>query len=879
MTRLDVPPTPAKATDGLALDTELLSATLNGVLEEQAGRVFASRLQWLFRTAAAVRAGDESAAERLVAYLRGVPDESVEPIIRACSLELQLANIAEERERVRRRRQYDATGEVQRESLAETAQILRSREVDIAPLTAQLQIEHVLTAHPTEATRRSVLDHQWDVALLLDRLDDPRTGQARRRALIDELREVLTVWWQTDELRRVRPKVQDEVRRNLFFFEAVLFDAVPAVLGEIEHALRVRLVQPVLSYGSWTGGDMDGHPEVGADTLAAALQLHRFTALRLLRERVDRLARAFSHSSLRIPVSVELEESLAVDAVELPSADVLRRPHHEWEPLRTKLGFVSHRLTNTGRPRGREPGYADAQALRRDLELVLAHLGSRHVALGAIRRLLWQVDVFGFHLAGIDIRQGAGVLRSAVAALLPGYADADERRRIALLSEALVSERRGLERDPGGEEGELLRVLDTVALAADAYGPHAVPAFVISMTEQPSDVLAALWLASRAGATSLRMVPLFETRAALEAAPATMGALYECEPYVAHLRVQANRQTVMVGYSDSGKDTGYVASQWALYEAQERLASQADKCGVVLELFHGRGGSPSRGGGRTYRAILAQPEGTVQGRIRITEQGETVSARYADLELAERSLEQTVSAVLLASALPNPPIRAEWRSEMVRLSESSRSRYRALVYDDPEFVRFFSQVAPIAELSELNIGSRPPSRRASGDVESLRAIPWVFAWTQNRLLLPSWYGAGAALCSGDVALQREMWRDWPFFRGLIGTLEMALFKTDLGVAERYLTLVDEEIASRFWSDLREEYDSVVSRVLEVTGQERLLDETPALQRRLEHRNPWVDPLSHLQVELLRRLRAGRDEARAPLLATITGIAAGMRNTG
>ncbi len=287
MTLLDVPtptPTPAAATDGLATDTELLSASLIEVSEEQEGRVFASRLQWLFKTAAAVRAGDEAAADRLVAFLRGVPDDSVEPIIRACSLELQLANIAEERERVRRRRQYDKSGAVQRESLAETAEILRRNNVDIAPLAAQLQIEHVLTAHPTEATRRSVLDHQWDVAALLDRLDDPRIGHARRRGLLDELREVLTVWWQTDELRRIRPRVEDEVRRNLFFFEAVLFDAVPVVLGEIEHSLGVRLVQPVLSYGSWTGGDMDGHPEVGADTLARALQLHRSTALQLFRD-------------------------------------------------------------------------------------------------------------------------------------------------------------------------------------------------------------------------------------------------------------------------------------------------------------------------------------------------------------------------------------------------------------------------------------------------------------------------------------------------------------------------------------------------------------------------------------------------------------------
>ena len=303
---------------------------------------------------------------------------------------------------------------------------------------------------------------------------------------------------------------------------------------------------------------MDGHPEVGADTLARALQLHRTTALRLFRTRVDNLARAFSHSSLRVPVSEELDESLERDGEELPSAAVLRRPHREWEPLRTKLGFVHHRLGNTLTPRGREPGYADAQALRRDIELVLAHLNSRHVALGSIRRLLWQIDVFGFHLAGIDIRQGAGVLREATGAILPGYADADEPRRQALLTEALASGRRGIEFDPGGEAGELLRVLDTVALSAEAYGPQAVPAFVISMTEQPSDVLAATWLAQRAGATALRMVPLFETRAALEEAPATMAELYACEPYVAHLRSQANRQTVMVGYSDSGKDTGYI---------------------------------------------------------------------------------------------------------------------------------------------------------------------------------------------------------------------------------------------------------------------------------------------------------------------------------
>ena len=426
-----------------------------------------------------------------------------------------------------------------------------------APLAAQLEIEHVLTAHPTEATRRSVLDHQWDVAKLLDRLDDPRTGKARRRALVAALRETLTVWWQTDELRRVRPKVEDEVRRNLFFIEAVLFDAVPAVLDEIEHSLGVRLVQPVLSYGSWTGGDMDGHPEVGADTLASALQLHRVTALRLLRVRVDHLARVFSHSSLRIPISLELEESLKLDAEELPSADVLRRPHHEWEPLRTKLGFVAHRLVNTGRPRGREPGYADAQALRRDLELVLAHLGSRHVALGSIRRLLWQVDVFGFHLAGIDIRQGAGVVREAASALLPGYAAADEERRVALLSEALVV---GAPRHPArpGRRGRRAAARPRHRRAVRRGLRAAGRARVRDLDDRAAVGRPGRAVAGPAGGRDARCGwcrcsrPARRWRRRRRRWP----TLYECEPYVAHLRTQANRQTVMVGYSDSGKDTG-----------------------------------------------------------------------------------------------------------------------------------------------------------------------------------------------------------------------------------------------------------------------------------------------------------------------------------
>jgi phosphoenolpyruvate carboxylase len=636
-----------------AADLDLLDGLVHDVLAEQNGIEFADTVQWLHATAARVREGDDTAAGALFARLHDLPEEQLEPIIRACSLQLQLANIAEERERLRRRRAYDREGARQRESLAETAQLLDEHGVDGERALADLHVELVLTAHPTEATRRSVLDHQWEVTELLDRVEDPRTGRSRRRALLAELREVLTVWWQTDEVRRARPHVEDEVRRTLYVFESVLYDAVPAVLDELERDIGPAPAAPVLEFASWPGGDMDGHPEVGADTVGRTIELHRRAAIGLLRERVARLAGRFSHSERRLEVSEELQASLARDAAELPTAEVLRRPHQGWEPLRTKLGFVEHRLGNSIAARGGEPGYERPAQLRADLELIAASLGSEHVAHGSLRRLLRQVDVFGFHLAGLHLRQNATVIDEAVSALLPGYANAPEAERQALLAEAIAGGRMGLERRPPGIAGELVAALDAAALAAEAYGPEVVRNLIVSMTERPSHVLGARWLAQRAARRTpgrrevldLRFVPLFETLDDLERAPQTMEALYACEPYRALVREQGDRQIIMLGYSDSGKDGSFVASQWALRGAQLALARQAAEAGIEVELFHGRGGSTSRGGGPMYRAIVAQPTGSLRGRIRITEQGETISARYGHPELAERSLEDRKSVV------------------------------------------------------------------------------------------------------------------------------------------------------------------------------------------------------------------------------------------
>ena len=876
------------APSALDRDTALLESLLGDVLEEQNGRAFRDRLFWLRDSAAALRDGDADAGEQLVAFLRDQPAARLAPFVRACSMQLQLANIAEELERLRRRRAYDSDASVpQRESLAATvgvvSQLPRSR---VAAALGELDVRLVMTAHPTEATRRSVFDHHQHVWRIMERLDDPRLGSTRRRELEDELREALTIWWQTDEVRRARPRVEDEVRRTLFYFESVLYDAVPSLAAELSRVFGLAWPpeRPPLRFGSWAGGDMDGNPEVGPASVRRTLELHRAIALRLLRERIDALARGFSQADDHVFVSPALRASLERDERELPEAAGRRRNPHE--PFRRKLSLIGARLERTLR---REPGgYPDPSSLAADLELVRGSLSSRRVADGAIARLLVQVRTFGFHLAALDVRQSAGPLRTAVAALVAGFADAaDEPARQALLARALAALEReappAAPADAPAEAAAVLAAVDAIAAGVRDHGARALGSVIISMAEQPSDVLAALYLLRRAGVgrtlPPLPIVPLFETVEDLARAQATMEALYGHPAYRPHLEACGWQQEIMLGYSDSAKDGGFISAQWELYAAQERLIASADAHGVALRFFHGRGGSTSRGGGPSHRAIVAQPPGSIRARIRITEQGEVISQRYAHPELAQRALEQTVSGVVLATLAPPQPPPDRYRAEAQRLADRSRAVYRALIYEDERFDALLREASPLDALAELNIGSRPAARGGAATLRQLRAIPWVFAWMQNRLLLPAWYGAGTALHEGDLELQREMRERWPFFRMLVSTLEMSLFKSDLGVAERYIALVGDRRVRRLWAPIRDEHARLVARVLEITGNRRLLDDAPALQRRLAHRNPWIDPLSHMQVDLLRRARAGDAEARTPLLHTVAGIAAGMRNTG
>jgi phosphoenolpyruvate carboxylase len=861
-------------TDALTREVALLSEVLGEVLAEQEGPQFARAVGRLRDAAEEVRSGRAEAAPALLGFLAEIPSRHVEPYVRACGMQLKLANLAEERERVRRRRAYDThAGRVQRESLAEVAAVLHGED-RVQGVLDDLDVAFVLTAHPTEATRRSILDHERAMWQDLDANVDGLLGPSERAAARVRLRERLTLWWQTDSVRPERPRVEDEVERTLFVVEDVLFDAVAELAEELERRFGrpAAASRPAVRFGSWAGGDMDGNPFVGAESLERTLEMQRQIALRLLHERVHELAGAYSQVAGRVPSPPALGALLSRARTALGEASTAGR---EREPLRHALSLVATRLQRTASD---EPGgYPSSAALVADLEAVRLSVGSPTVAAGAIQRLLVQVRTFGFHLVRLDIRQSSDVLQAAVASLVDGYAGADEPERERLLTAAL--QRSDAPPMPEGEDAPpAVTVFAAIGRAVRRHGSEGLDTLIISMARRPSDVLAALLLCRSAGVT-LRIAPLFETIPDLEGAEATLAALYANPAYRAHLRALGDDQEVMLGYSDSAKDSGYLASQWWLYVAQERLVGQADDTGLRLRFFHGRGGSPSRGGAPAHGAILGQPPGTVRGRLRITDQGETIQAKYAHHQLAQRSLEQSLAAVLLASAAPAAEPAEELRAEMDRLARRSREVFRGLVHEDADFLAFFHQVTPIDELAQLHIGSRPVARGGAGDVDSLRAIPWVFSWMQNRLVLPSWYGAGTALDEGDLDLQRRMHDEWPFFRTVLSALEMALHKADLTVAERYMTLVEPALVDRLRGTIWAEHDRVVARLLDITGQKALLDGSPSLRDRLADRNPWIDPLSHMQVELLHRVRAGDETARAALLATIPAIAAGMRNTG
>jgi phosphoenolpyruvate carboxylase len=891
-------------------DVRTLGALVGDVLREQCGDAF---FQLVERTRQAAIASADNELQTLV---RGLPPRDAETLVRAFSTYFEVINLAERIHRIRRRRDYlRSASDPQEGSLEAMVARLAASGVtppQIAALLQRLLIEPVFTAHPTEATRRTLLEKEQVIGrLLVERLDPSHTPDEERAAL-GRIREEVTGAWQTDPQPSARPTVMDELENVVFYLTDILYRIVPPFSEDLEAAVRkaydiVVPTRPVLRFGSWVGGDMDGNPNVGAETLRAALARQRELVLERYRRETAELARRLSQSGALTGVSDAVRERVATYGAQFPKALAAIPARYHDMPYRVLFRLMGARLEATRRDA--PEGYATPAELAHDLGIVIASLRAHrgeHAGLFGVRRLLRRVETFGFHLATIDVRQHAQVHRAVLGTLLrdPDWSTRTPADRVARL-------RRVLEQgeQPAGSPDDLatrtLEVFKAIADCRARFGPDAIGPYIISMAQGADDVLAVLvlarWGGLGTGHVPLDIAPLFETVADLEDAAYIIRSLLDEPYYWAHLAERGMQQTVMIGYSDSNKDAGIGASRWALQRAQAGLVETMERSGVDFTFFHGRGGTVSRGGGKITSAILSAPAGAVRGRYRMTEQGEAINAKYGLRGIAMRTLEQTVSAVALATALPRPPDAREagWTSLMDAIARDSRTTYRALVYDDPQFVEYFRRATPIDVIQRMEIGSRPASRVEGavgpvgaeggngqrGVIERLRAIPWVFAWTQSRHLLPGWYGLGTAL---DRAVERyqtaaleEMVRDWPFLRALIDDVEMVLATVDLAIAERYACLAGE-LGERYFPRIRAEFDRTVANVLAFKHEKALLDSDPALQRAILLRNPYVDPMSLLQIDLLERWRAaGRpdNEVFRALLASVRGIAQGLQSTG
>jgi phosphoenolpyruvate carboxylase len=938
------------------------------------------------RTTGEGAAGGERELKRLLRRLS--LDETI-GVIRAFSVYFQLVNIAEQYHRIRRKRFYElrTPDQPQRGSLAETLRRLRGDFSDpklLQRVVDRLEIMPVMTAHPTEAARRTLLEKHRRIADLLAAFDDENLAPRRRDELHARLAAEVESVWQTDEVRHTQPTVLDEVNHGLYYFDATLFDAAPALLDELERQLeenfpgaKLRDGATPLRFGSWIGGDRDGNPFVTPEITWETLRLQQRLVLRKYRDSVASLSRRLSESSRFAPPTDELSESLKEDAVALPAVAAEVTARNAEEPYRQKLSYIYTRIENTLR-RNRDlasalrlteehtlisirPGlpivaaltgsdadvanvYRDGASLWEDLRLVRDSLRADKAvyAARAVDRLMRQVAVFGLHLATLDLRQHSERHTAALSEItrslrLRDYAQMSEDQRVEWLTRELDTPRPlvGADARYSSETTETLNVFRVARRALDEISPNAIRTYIISMTREVSDLLAALVLAKEAGLVGrgvgdgatgrrgdekdlnlpisssprrpvapspcLSVSPLFETIEDLRRAPEIMRRLFEHPFYRRQLAAQGGLQEVMIGYSDSSKDGGILTSSWELYKAQERLWEVARAAGVELRLFHGRGGTVGRGGGPSHEAILAQPPDTVVGRIKITEQGEVISSKYSLAEIAQRSLELTTSAVIAAS-LPQPARDtgklSRWKDVMEDISAEAFAAYRRFVRETTGFYDYFIQATPVEELQYLRIGSRPAKRKSgSKSLDDLRAIPWVFGWTQSRHLLPGWLAVGTALEDfikarprENLRLLREMYSEWPFFHSTISNIEMTLAKADFQIARQYaLRTLDRGLGRRIFRMLEEEYERACRVTLQITGERRLLDQSPALQRSIAVRNPYVDPLSFLQVELLARRRQ-RDRKAEPsdgdrekllyaTLLTINGIAAGMRNTG
>ncbi|MDV8068295.1 phosphoenolpyruvate carboxylase [Rhodococcus sp. IEGM 1366] len=915
--------TPREATEPLREDIRLLGGILGQIVREQAGDTVFDLVERARVESFRVRRSEIDRAE-LVSLFAGVSTADAIPVIRAFSHFALLANLAEDIHRERRRAIHINAGESPRDStLAATYRKLDGADINSATVEDALRgalVSPVITAHPTETRRRTVFETQSRITELM-RYRERTALSVGETADVDlDLRRQILTLWQTALIRLSRLRIQDEIEVGLRYYDAALFEVIPKINAEVRKALRSRwpdadlLREPILRPGSWIGGDRDGNPYVTGEIVHRATTRAAATAIEHHLAELEHLERELSMSARLVTVTPEL------DLLASTSGDdsVFRAD----EPYRRAIRGIRGRLTATGLSilgempaHGGDSGleaYLEPGQLQHDLAVIdtsLRRNGDAVIADDRLERLREAVEVFGFHLSGLDMRQNSEVHESVVAELLawsgvqPDYASLSESEKVDLLSAELTT-RRPLT-SPDAEFSELttkeLAIMHAGAKAVRVLGAGAVPNYIISMCSSVSDMLEAAVLLKEVGVLDpgvggepscpIGIVPLFETIEDLQGGAATLLATLDIPIYRAIVTSRGNSQEVMLGYSDSNKDGGYLAANWALYRAELDLVDAARKSGIRLRLFHGRGGTVGRGGGPSYEAILAQPPGAVEGSLRITEQGEVIAAKYAEPRLAHRNLETLIAATLESTLLDVEGLGTDAEAAYTVLDELAalaRTAYSELVHDTPGFVQYFEASTPVAEIGALNIGSRPASRKQTKAISDLRAIPWVLSWSQSRVMLPGWYGTGAAFerwIDGNperLATLTRLYEKWPFFRTVLSNMAMVMSKSDMGLAARYAELVpDVELRDRVFGMITDEHARTVRMYKEITGYDDLFADNSGLERSVHNRFPYLEPLNHLQVELIRRYRSGdeSDQVRRGIQLTMNGLATALRNSG
>ena len=903
------------ADDRLREEVRLLGALLGDVIRDEGGQSLYDKIEAVRQASVAYHRDPAShPAKRLERLLTELDLDEAVGLAHGFAVFSLLANIAEDRAGKRRAQTQTlaalnpeaARPDTMEGALARLATAGKTPS-DARDLLAEALISPVLTAHPSEVRRKSVIDRIAAISDILDACDAPGAEAAPGCApdtFRRNLRRQAVILWTTRLVRGAGLVVQDEIETVVSFLERIFLKVAPEQLADWRRRLDAPDLPPFIRIGAWVGGDRDGNPNVNGETLSAAMSTGARAVLRHYLDETHALGAELSLSASLAEVTPELAA--------LAGASDDTSPHRADEPYRralteiyARLAATHEMLTGLPAPRpARFPAtpYEGPDAFRAELAILQDSLVSRHGEVFADDRLaslITAVDIFGFHMATLDLRQNSDVHARVVADLFRAsgveadYEALDEEARIALLSGELASGR--LLFNPYAEyAAETLKersILQAAATALATFGPQAIRTHIVSKTDAASDLLevylllkeVGLYRPEEPGECPIQAAPLFETIDDLRAAKPTLERLLK-EPAAMAVARARGVQEVMIGYSDSNKDGSYLTSTWELHEASRALLEVTEAAGLKLQLFHGRGGAVGRGGGSSFAGVVSQPKGTVAGRIRITEQGEVIANKYGEPDVARRNLDALTAGTLIASLAPPPDdeLTARHGATAARLSQASMQAYRKLVYETEGFVDYFRAATPIAELSELKIGSRPASRTASTRIEDLRAIPWVFSWSQSRVMLPGWFGFGSAVEGVDLEELKVMGRDWPFFRTLIQNMEMIMAKADMTIARRYATLVpDPALAVRIHGELKAEFDRTEAAVLAITGQDRLLGGQPELDRLIRQRMPYVEPLNHVQIELIRRRRAGDDDPRVRegILLAVNGVAAGLRNSG